>query len=156
MKDYRSVQRDGEQTPSGGGGLQTFLDAMRILATVLGMILMVIGLIYVSKLFYGIYNALQDPEAFGPLLEQWAQVMGGEDLSLITPQKEYDVSRLVAIVVLGGGAYVLIRLALGLLTAGAKIISITAGDRAAVKKILTTAFGPQAKPTGQGQMTKNK
>ena len=52
------------------------------------------------------------------------------------------LARVIAVIVLGGGSLLLAWLALGIMLTGAKIVSWTAGDREAVKKILTHVFGP--------------
>lgn len=136
----------GQQTSDSPTDLQTLMNLLRLVAAVLGIVIIVIGLVYATRMFGAIYRALQSPESFQPVREQWSQAVGGEELNITIAGSTYHVANVAAIAVLGGGAVMLSWIAMALILAGAKVVSWTAGDREAVKRILVHAFGPKKKP----------
>jgi len=142
MSDYPRKEED--QQPSIGSMLES---AGRMGATALGVLAIVIGLICVLNIFNGIFDTLKDPGRVEPIVEQWTETLGGDELDIsFSDTEDYPVARVLAIVLLGVGACVLAQLALMIVVCGAKIISFASSDRKAVKKILQHAFGSSAKP----------
>ena len=140
MQDH---QRD-EMTVSSGIGVMGRL--LRVFATLLGIVAIVVGLVYAVKIFDLVYSNLSAPADFQGVLTQWASAVGGEELDFVHEGGRVPLANIVAILVVGGGTLVLAWVAMGIMLTGAKIVSWTAGDRDAVKKILTHAFGPGRKP----------
>jgi len=137
-----------QHTISFDSGVSTLARFLRMAATVLGIVAIVIGLVYATRIFEAVYSNLRAPEGIEGLLDRWAQVLGEKDLTFAIGGEEHSFARPAGIVVVGVGAMLLARVTMGLMVAGAKIISLTAGDREAVKKILTHAFGSAGRPRG--------
>ena len=126
--------------------LEDVMTVLRLLAAAMGIVVVVIGVLFAMKMFYAIFAALQAPKDVQPLLEQWISVLGKDELDLTIGKDTLPLARILATVVLGGGAVVLTWIAMGLIVTGAKVVSWTTSDREAIKRILRDAFGAQGKP----------
>ncbi|MFC1851209.1 hypothetical protein ACFL27_13520 [candidate division CSSED10-310 bacterium] len=122
--------------------LETLKNILRLIAVVLGIISIIFGLYYVTKIFGLVYYGLSEPQWFSTAFEEWTNVVGGEKLDLVINDRPYPVARLVAISVIGGALFILTWCALGIMLAGTKIVTWTISDAEAVKKILKQTFGP--------------
>ena len=125
---------------------RALLNKLRLIAAVLGIVLIIIGLIYAVKMFSAIYTALQNPEDVQPLIDRWTAAIGASGLSFTIGENTYNIAKPFVVIILGIGSVVLAHIAIGLVIAGAKVISWTTSDREAVKRILTHAFGSQKPP----------
>ncbi|HET6880142.1 MAG TPA: hypothetical protein VFI31_08305 [Pirellulales bacterium] len=114
----------------------------RLCANIVGVVAVVAGLWLAIELFNAIRQALSGPENVRPLVAQWAEMLGGEKLTIKVADERYPLASLFATVVLGAGCCVLTWLAMGVMLTGAKIISMTSSDREAIRRILQHAFGP--------------
>ncbi|OQY27031.1 MAG: hypothetical protein B6244_11905 [Candidatus Cloacimonetes bacterium 4572_55] len=121
--------------------MESVAPVMRLMASTLGIIAIVIGLIYAMRIFNTVYQAMVNPENFTSIFDQWALVIGGDKLDLKLIGDAYPMSRIFTIFILGGGTFILSWLALGIMIGGAKIVSWTSGDREAIKRILAYTFG---------------
>jgi hypothetical protein len=110
-------------------------------ANLVGVVAVVTGLWLAIDLFGAIYRGLNSPENVRPLLEHWADTLGGEKLTVQVADQRYPLASLVATVVVGAGCCVLTWLAMGVMLTGAKIISWTSSDREAIRRILQQALG---------------
>lgn len=151
MNDYEKKQVRDEEHNEGGGSfsMESLHQLIRAAGGVLGIITIIIGLVYASRMFALILGGLGDPEGFQINLEKWNTAVGGDELSVMIAGEVYHCAQPVAILILGLGAIALAWIAIGFIRTGAKIISLTVpvlGDREAVKKILIHAFGPAKKP----------
>lgn len=135
---------------------ETISRVFRLLVSIVGLILLFMGLNYSSKIFYGIYTGVQNPEQHQALLDRWVNVVGGNKLDVKIDGVTYSVARPLAIFVVGGALCILITIAITFMGTGAKIISMTTSDQEAIKKILTNAFGYLAvtNPPRQGNASK--
>ncbi len=61
MKEYEQAERDHSFN------MQTVLQLIRAAGPVLGIIVMIIGIVYVTRIFSMVSAALQNPEAFASL-----------------------------------------------------------------------------------------
>jgi len=122
------------------------MQGVRIVGAVLGIITIVIGLVYATRTFDLVLNTLHAPGAFGTHLDKWVDAVGGEQLDLTIAGETLHGSRMFAIMILGGGATILVWLSLGFIVVGAKVVGWTLSDREAIKKLLVHAFGPSRKP----------
>ena len=136
-----NVERDKPVWSSSTGSTESWQEGLRLTATALGLCLMVTGFYFAMRLFGDIYSGLKYPERFAPTIESWERVVGGKDLTITVADQKYPVARLSAIVILGGGCWALVYVAIGLMGAGAKIISWTATDRLAIKRFILQALG---------------
>ena len=80
-----------------------------------------------------------------PLLDKWVTAVGDGELDIAIGGTTYHGARMIAIMLLGGGTFILAWLSMGIILAGAKTVSWTLSDREAVKKVLVHAFGPARK-----------
>ena len=142
------MQDDLREPPEPNGlNMQTLLYGLRAAGAVIGLITMGVGLTYTLKLLALILDALKHPEKVERLLTMWQDALGGEQLDLIVQDVSVHTGPLLAIAVLGGLTLLLPKISIALITAGAKVLAETLGDREAVKKLLTQAFGNAHRPT---------
>ena len=136
MKDY------GREDSASSFNLQSFLQLIRACGAILGVVTIVIGLVYATRLFGLVFAALDDPAAFQALFGKWVEAVGGDDLNLDVAGTAIRGAPPLAIGVIGGGVFILTWLSMGLIGVGAKTVSWLLGDREAVKKVLAHALGP--------------
>lgn len=120
---------------------QPLLQFIRALAAILGLISIIIGLTYATRMFSLGLETLRSPEIFQVHLDKWAEAVGGEDLNVMIEGTTLDVARGVALLILGGGATILAWISLAFISIGAKTVSWTLSDHEAIKKMLIHAFG---------------
>ena len=113
---------------------------------ILGIIAIIIGLVYGTRVFDLVLNTLHAPDSFATHLDKWVEAVGGKQLDLTVSGETVHGSRIFAIMLVGGGAIVLVWLSLGFIIVGAKTVSWTLSDREAIKKLLVHTFGPTRKP----------
>lgn len=130
----------------GGISMQSVMQGVRVAGALLGMLAIILGLVYATRVFDLVLNTLFDPAAFGVHLDKWVEALGGEQLDLTLGDQTFRGSRYTAVTILGSGVVILTWIALGFIIAGAKVISWTLSDREAVKKLLVHAFGSTRKP----------
>jgi hypothetical protein len=143
MGDYRDGDGSAEST------VRLWASGLRVAGTVLGIIIIIVGLVFAIMLFEQIYSTLKSPEGFDGAVRQWIPVVGGEDVEVEVEGRPVPVARLMAIVILGGGTVLLVWIAMGFMLTGARIVSWTTSDREAIKKILKYAFGSARRPPPQ-------
>ncbi|HVX14348.1 MAG TPA: hypothetical protein VHC22_24390 [Pirellulales bacterium] len=144
MRGIDEPQPAGDQP---GASIAAAMETLpRMCASLVGIVAVVAGLWLAVDLFNSIYNALHTPENARPLLDHWADTLGGDKLTIKVADQQYPLASLAATIVLGVGYCVLAWLALGVMMAGAKIVSWTSSDREAIRRILQYAFGPGRKP----------
>jgi hypothetical protein len=140
---------DFGQTNTGTSpNLQPLLQFIRTIAAILGVIAIGVGLFYATRVFGLVFAALNDPAVFQDTLDKWVTVVGAKELDIAvagTPTVIHG-ARPVALATLGGMAFILSWISIGITLAGAKIVSWTLSDREAVRQLLTTAFGPSRRP----------
>ena len=140
MKDY------GRENAGFSFSTQSLLQVIRAVGGGLGVIAIITGLVYATRMFTVIFTALHSPEVFQAHMGKWVAAVGGEQLDLVIGGIVIHGASIFAIFVLGGGATILAWISMGLILAGAKTLSWILGDREAVKKLLVHAFGPEGKP----------
>lgn len=140
MKDY--LQKEAN-TPFD---MQSVLQILRAVCAGLGMVAIILGLVYASRMFTVIFTALRSPEAVQAHLDKWAVALGEEQLDLLIGGTLYHGARMAAIVILGGGMVLLAWISMGLILVGAKTASWILSDREAVKRLLVHVFGSARKP----------
>lgn len=140
MNDYE------QKTGCEGFNVQSFLNFLRAAGALVGLVAMIIGLGYAVRIFTLISDTLTSPDGFSLYLDQWIAAAGGDELNIVVNGIQYNVAVIVTVLIVGGGTALLAWMSLAFIVTGAKAISWTLGDRAAVKKLLTHAFGPARKP----------
>ena len=114
----------------------SFVAVGRTLAGAVGVGILGTGLWLTIKVFFVIFGALKDPQGARPVVEEWAQTLGGDGLMVEIAGTSLDVAKVLAAVLVGGAAFLLAFLALRIMVAGAKILQWVVSDRAALKRIL--------------------
>ena len=122
---------------------------VRLIASVIGMILIIAGLIYALKLFNLVFDNLSSPQNFIEIFKPWIEVVGGDAFNFRVAGKPYPVANVITLGVLGAGGFLLAWIAMGLMLTGAKIVSWTTSDREAILKILNHVFGVVAVKRGR-------
>lgn len=111
---------------------------IRLIATVVGLVVLILGILYIMKTFDLLYDAIRNPETIRMGIAQWKEFVGSEALFIKVGNIGVNAS---PIFILGIICLILAWLSIQITVAGAKIISFTAGDRSAVKELLQHLFG---------------
>jgi hypothetical protein len=77
-------QNESSSTEAGVGSF--FQTVARLAATVLGLALMVIGMIYAIRIMDALFAVISDPGSMKAIIDQWIQVVG-EDTAVIKDEK---------------------------------------------------------------------
>ena len=115
--------------------------AIRVCASAVGIVTILVGLWLAVKLFAAIAAGLQSPDNYRETIQQWTAVVGGDGLKLKVGEQEIALAPAIALGAIGLGLSLLTWLSLGVMLTGAKIVSLSSGDREAVKRILQHALG---------------
>lgn len=137
------MSRDLNQPAGGASEPAAFSPdtAIRVCASAVGITTIVVGLWLAVKLFGAIAAGLQSPDNYRETIQQWTAVVGGDALKLKTGEQEIALAPAIALGAIGLGLALLTWLSLGVMLTGAKIVSLSSGDREAVKRILQHALG---------------
>lgn len=117
-----------------------------LIATLVGLVIIGIGLKYAIQVFDIIFAIIQSPATMTEPIKEMGLSLGGEVFDIKLADRSIPLANLMGLAVYCGGILLCAWLTLALMQAGAKIVSMTAGDRGAVKKILQTAFGKKMQP----------
>jgi len=132
-----------EVEDTGFGGLRELL---RVIAAVLGIIAIAAGLYLSITLFVTVKDGLKDPESVAPTIARWARLLAEEDATFEFAGGEHPAGTALAVAVVGGGALLLMWIAVGLLSAGARVVSRTISDIEAVKKLAAEIMRSSGRP----------
>lgn len=108
-------------------------------ASVVGILVMLVGLKYAVNIISFVFDVLKSPENIETAILHWQKVLNLSQTGLTVGG--IDLSSIQVLVILGVGFIFVGWLAMGLMKTGAHIVSLTASDRDAVKKVLRYAFG---------------
>jgi len=117
-----------------------------LIATTIGLLVIIVGLKYAVDIFHLIFTILQSPASLTDPIRQMAESIGGSAFDLKLEHRSIPLANIMAIMVYCGGALLSAWLTLAMMHTGAKIVSLTAGDRNAVKQLLQSAFGGSLQP----------
>jgi hypothetical protein len=145
MKSYNLQQQDDNV------GFQHVFEFFKLVGVLLGMVCIVIGLVFAVKIFMLVYGVLETPENMLSLLERWAEALGGEELKFNFEGSVVPLANVVAAGILGSSALILALISLGLITAGAKLVSWILFDRETIKRILVQTFGKSREENKKGE-----
>ncbi len=121
--------------------VETIKKIISLLATFIGLAVIIVGLKYAIDIFQLIFTILKSPASLTGPIQQMASSIGGSAFDLKLPDRTVPLANILALMVYCGGAFLSAFLTLALMHTGAKIVSLTAGDRSAVKQLLQSAFG---------------
>jgi hypothetical protein len=132
--------------------VETIKKIVSLIATCLGLFVIIIGLKYAVDIFQLIFSILKTPASLTVPIQQLADSIGGHAFDLILKDRTVPLANIMALTVYCLGTVLSAWLTLALMHTGAKIVSLTAGDRSAVKQLLRSAFGSSLQPkTGAGE-----
>ncbi len=126
--------------------VETIKDIISLVATCIGLAVIIIGLKYVMDILQLIFTILQSPSYLTEPVKQMAEIIGGSAFDLGWEGRSIFVANILALIVYFCGILLCAWLTLAVMHTGAKIVSLTAGDRSAVKKLLQSAFGKSQQP----------
>jgi len=126
--------------------VETIKSTVSLIATCVGLAIIIIGLKYTMEIFQLIFSILQSPSHLTEPIRQLAESIGGSVFDIKLEDRSIPMANLIALTVYCGGGLLSAWLTLAIMQTGAKIVSLTAGDRNAVTKILRTAFGKKIEP----------
>jgi hypothetical protein len=112
-----------------------------LVATCIGLAIIIIGLKYAMDIFQLIFTILKSPVLLTVPIQEMAQSIGGSAFDLKLEGRAVPLANIMALTVYCGAALLSAWLTLALMHTGAKIVSLTAGDKSAVKQLLQSAFG---------------
>ncbi|MEK7482938.1 MAG: hypothetical protein AABZ60_01260 [Planctomycetota bacterium] len=131
---------------SVSGILENISILLRIVATLMGLILLIWGIVYSVRIFNDVYSAIQtvtqNPTKAETMISNVSSLIGGKDLHIRVEGEDYPVDKILALLFIALGVSILTQLALGIANCGAKIIMYTSSDKEAIKKILKYTFSP--------------
>ena len=126
--------------------VETIKKIISLIATFIGLAVIIVGLKYAIDIFQLIFTILKSPASLTGPIQQMASSIGGSAFDLKLPDRTVPLANILALMVYCGGALLSAFLTLALMHTGAKIVSLTAGDRSAVKQLLQSAFGNSMQP----------
>jgi H+/Cl- antiporter ClcA len=112
-----------------------------LLATLVGLGIMLVGLKYCVDILALIFGILKEPATMEAFVGRLAETIGGQNLDMTIDHKNIPVARIFALVFYCVGGLILAALSMALMRTGGAIVARTAGDREAIKQILQYAFG---------------
>lgn len=134
--------------------VETLKKFVSLAATCIGLVVIGIGLKYALDIFHLLFTILHSPASLTDPVQQLATSFGGNAFDLKLSDRTVPLAKIVALMVYCGGLLLCAMLTMALMQTGAKIVSLTAGDRRAVKELLQSAFGDRARPkAGSGEDT---
>jgi len=119
---------------------------VQLIATCLGLAIIGIGLYYAMDVFHLILTMLKSPTTLAEPVRQLADSFGGRAFDIKLSDRTIPTANLIALAVYCFGVLAGAFLTMALMQTGAKIVSLTAGDRTAVKQMLQSAFGGRMQP----------
>ena len=122
---------------------------VQILATCLGLVIIVIGLYYAVEVFRFILSMLKSPSILTVPVQELADSFGGRAYDLKLTDRTIPLANLIALTVYCCGVLAAAFLTMAFMQTGAKIVSLTVGDRIAVKQLLQDAFRGRAQAREQ-------
>lgn len=145
VRDYRNpADPTAEPAPSL---MPTSSSITKVLSTVLGLGLMVVGTWYILWLIGRIWWGMGHPLEAQQIVEQWAQVLGADEMKLSIPAmndqqgpQTIGMGKLAAGVALGMGHLAMAYMASMLIAAGSRVVTYASSDREAIKRLIQEAF----------------
>lgn len=126
--------------------VETIKNFISLIATCIGLAIIVIGLKYTMDIFLLIFSILKTPTLLQEPIRQIAEIIGGVAFDRKLEGGTMFLANIIALTIYCCGALVCAWLTLALMQTGAKIVSLNLGDQHAVKKILQSAFGKSSQP----------
>jgi hypothetical protein len=136
--------------------VETMKKIICLITTCIGLVVIIIGLNYAMDIFQLIFTTLKNPASLTDPILQLASSFGGSAFDLRLENRTVPLANIMALMVYCGGALLIAWLTLALMHTGAKIVSLSAGDRSAVKQLLRNAFGSSPQSRSAVKADENK
>lgn len=130
--------------------VETVKNIASLVATCIGLAIIVIGLRYTMEIFQLVFTILKSPAYLAGVIQEMADSIGGSAFDLRLDGRTVPLANIMALTVYCCGAFLVAWLTLAMMHTGAKIVSLTAGDRSAVKHLIRSAMGISA-ASGRGE-----
>lgn len=131
--------------------VENIKNIISLIATCIGLVVIIIGLKYAMDIIQIIFTILQSPTYLTDPIRQMADVIGGSAFDQRWEDRSVFITNMLALIIYCCGILVCAWLTLALMQTGAKIVSLSVGDRSAVKKLLQSAFGKSLQPKSTGE-----
>ena len=126
----------GQEESGRSFNVQTVQQMIRAAGAVLGLVVIIIGIVYATRIFSMVSAALHNPGGFEAVLKSWVAAVGGDRLDFVVPDiTTYHAANLVALAVMGVGTMILAWMSIGLILVGAKVLSWSLSDRIPEKSL---------------------
>lgn len=116
------------------------------LATCAGLVVVIIGLKYSLDIFNLIFTILHSPSYLADPVQQLAASFGGDAFDIVLSDRTVPLAKFIALVIYCFGVLTCAFLTMAMMQTGAKMVSLTAGDKGAIKQLLQNAFGRGMQP----------
>lgn len=126
--------------------LETIKKIISLVATCVGLVIIIIGLKYAMDIFQLIFVILKSPSYMTDPVQQITEIISGRVSDHKFDGGPISLTKIMAMTVYCCGVLLSAWLSMALMHAGAKIVSLNVGDRSAVKKLLQSAFGKRMQP----------
>lgn len=127
--------------PTSLPSVETVKNIANLVATCIGLAIIVIGLRYTMEIFQLVFTILKSPAYLAGVIQEMADSIGGSAFDLRLDGRTVPLANIMALTVYCCGAFLVAWLTLTMMHTGAKIVSLTAGDRSAVKHLIRSAIG---------------
>jgi hypothetical protein len=146
MEEHRNMMTHLSQSNDPSPVVETIKTIISLIATFIGLAVILIGLKYAIDIFHLIFAILKSPTSLADPIQQMASTFGGNAFDLKLTDRTVPLAKVIALIVYCCGVLLGALLTMALMQTGAKIVSLTAGDRRAVKQLLQSAFGSRLQP----------
>ena len=126
--------------------VETVKSIVSLVATCIGLAIIIIGLRYTMEIFQLVFTILKSPAYLAGVIQEMADSIGGSAFDLRLDGRVVPLANIMALTVYCCGAFLIAWLTLAMMHTGAKIVSLTSGDRTAVKDLLQGVLGRLAPP----------
>jgi hypothetical protein len=117
MRDVRLAN------PKRGDPIERIEFFSRLAVSAIGLIVIFMGLYLVISLSTRVYTALGNPDEMTTVLRKWTEAVGGDALIMKAGDAKYPMAQILAVAVLGGGAFFLGWLSLSVMLTGSRMIT---------------------------------
>jgi len=126
------------------------------LATCAGLVVVIIGLKYSLDVFDLIFTMLHSPSYLTDPVQQLAASFGGDAFDIVLSDRTIPLAKFIALVVYCLGVLTCAFLTMAMMQTGAKMVSLTAGDKGAIKQLLQHAFGRRLQPREETEKNRER
>lgn len=114
----------GNSTDTFETRVRNLISLLKAAGTLAGLLCIIYGFIYIRDLFETIHQGVKNPEFFSETISKWSNVLGGtETLSFVIDGQKVTCDRILALIFICAGLFLLSWICLNLMITGARVIS---------------------------------